>query len=128
VNPVEGHTKLQVDARGLAALRRITDPIAPVIVIGPYRSGKSFLLNQLLGVPCGGAPDSLPVCFSSAACVRHDVEQLCQPSTQAPETSRCGLAVDTLFLPPPIQAAGCQRPASGGSNSEAVPFHLRAVA
>ena len=25
----------------------------PVVVIGPYRSGKSFLLNQLLGVGCG---------------------------------------------------------------------------
>lgn len=28
-------------------------PVAPIVVIGPYRSGKSFLLNQLLGVPCG---------------------------------------------------------------------------
>ena len=53
MNPVLGHTKLEVDERGLAALRRIKGPIAPVIVIGPYRSGKSFLLNQLLGVPCG---------------------------------------------------------------------------
>jgi hypothetical protein len=25
-------------------------------VIGPYRSGKSFLLNQMLGVSCGGWP------------------------------------------------------------------------
>lgn len=25
---------------------------AAVVVIGPYRSGKSFLLNQLLSVPC----------------------------------------------------------------------------
>ncbi|MEW5300408.1 MAG: hypothetical protein WDW36_003340 [Sanguina aurantia] len=33
-------------------LRSITGPVAPLVVIGPYRSGKSFLLNQLLGVPC----------------------------------------------------------------------------
>jgi len=52
VNPTDSHTKLAVDPEGLAALRRITTPIAPVVVIGPYRSGKSFLLNQLLGVPC----------------------------------------------------------------------------
>ena len=34
-------------------LERIPGPVAPVVVIGPYRSGKSFLLNQLLGVSCG---------------------------------------------------------------------------
>ena len=33
-------------------LRALRGPVAPVVVIGPYRSGKSFLLNQLLGVPC----------------------------------------------------------------------------
>eukprot|EP00889_Picochlorum_renovo_P001452 jgi/Picre1/28482/NNA_003886.t1 len=27
-------------------------PIVPVVVIGPYRSGKSFTLNQLMEVPC----------------------------------------------------------------------------
>lgn len=56
VHPVEGHTRLQLDQEGLAALRRITTPVVPVVVIGPYRSGKSFLLNQLLGVGCGGFP------------------------------------------------------------------------
>ena len=33
-------------------LRSIPGPVIPVVVIGPYRSGKSFLLNQLLGVGC----------------------------------------------------------------------------
>lgn len=45
-------TKLTLQTEGLDALRQITGPVAPVVVIGPYRSGKSFLLNQLLGVPC----------------------------------------------------------------------------
>ncbi|KAK9868066.1 hypothetical protein WJX84_001038 [Apatococcus fuscideae] len=52
VHPVEGHTRLQLDQEGLSALRSITTPVVPVVVIGPYRSGKSFLLNQLLGVGC----------------------------------------------------------------------------
>lgn len=43
---------LQVDLEGLALLKSFQTPVAPVVVIGPYRSGKSFLLNQLLSVPC----------------------------------------------------------------------------
>ena len=45
-------TKLTLQKEGLDALRAVRGPVAPVVVIGPYRSGKSFLLNQLLGVPC----------------------------------------------------------------------------
>ena len=52
VEPVESHTKLSVSEEGLEALRSIPGPVVPVVVIGPYRSGKSFLLNQLLGVGC----------------------------------------------------------------------------
>ena len=52
VEPVESHTKLSVNQEGLAVLRSISGPVIPVVVIGPYRSGKSFLLNQLLGVGC----------------------------------------------------------------------------
>jgi hypothetical protein len=43
---------------GLNLLRGIRTQIAPVVVIGPYRSGKSFLLNQLLGVQCGECASS----------------------------------------------------------------------
>lgn len=53
VHPLEDHTKLELDEAGLAVLERIPGPIAPLVVIGPYRSGKSFLLNQLMGVNCG---------------------------------------------------------------------------
>lgn len=52
VNPVPSTSHLQVAQEGLALLESIDKPVAPIVVIGPYRSGKSFLLNQLLGVPC----------------------------------------------------------------------------
>ncbi|KAF5727039.1 guanylate-binding protein 4 isoform X1 [Tripterygium wilfordii] len=52
VEPDPGHTKLRLSQEGLEALRRIATPIAAVAVIGPYRSGKSFLLNQLLSLSC----------------------------------------------------------------------------
>lgn len=52
VNPVKGKTQLRVDEEGLAFIRALSGPVIPVVVIGPYRSGKSFLLNQLLHVDC----------------------------------------------------------------------------
>ncbi|KAG1347695.1 putative guanylate-binding protein 4 [Cocos nucifera] len=52
VEPDPGHTKLHLAREGLEAIERITTPIAAVAVIGPYRSGKSFLLNQLLSLQC----------------------------------------------------------------------------
>ncbi|KAF9618645.1 hypothetical protein IFM89_002340 [Coptis chinensis] len=52
VEPDSGHTKLRLSREGLEAIERITTPIAAVSVIGPYRSGKSFLLNQLLSLSC----------------------------------------------------------------------------
>ncbi|XP_077245432.1 guanylate-binding family protein [Tasmannia lanceolata] len=52
VEPDSGHTKLRLAREGLEAIEKITTPIAAVAVIGPYRSGKSFLLNQLLSLSC----------------------------------------------------------------------------
>jgi hypothetical protein len=52
VNPVARTSHLKVADEGIALLNSIDGPVVPVVVIGPYRSGKSFLLNQLLGVPC----------------------------------------------------------------------------
>ncbi|KAK8506193.1 hypothetical protein V6N11_059797 [Hibiscus sabdariffa] len=52
VEPDPGHTKLRLSREGLEAISRITTPISAVAVIGPYRSGKSFLLNQLLSLSC----------------------------------------------------------------------------
>ena len=53
MEPVPDSTKLRVSQEGLEVLRGVTGLVAPVVVIGPYRSGKSFLVNQMLGVPCG---------------------------------------------------------------------------
>ncbi|KAI8029334.1 hypothetical protein LOK49_LG01G01812 [Camellia lanceoleosa] len=52
VEPDPGHTKLHISKEGLEAIQRIITPIAAVAAIGPYRSGKSFLLNQLLSLSC----------------------------------------------------------------------------
>ena len=68
VQPVADKTSLQLESEGLAVLRGITSEVAPVVVIGPYRSGKSFLLNQLLGVGCGTKPTPSPqLCNKSSA-------------------------------------------------------------
>jgi hypothetical protein len=53
VEPIPNSTKLRLNPAGLDALRKLPAPIAPVIVIGPYRSGKSFLINQMLQQRCG---------------------------------------------------------------------------
>eukprot|EP00191_Tetraselmis_sp_GSL018_P015499 CAMPEP_0177579746 /NCGR_PEP_ID=MMETSP0419_2-20121207/1139_1 /TAXON_ID=582737 /ORGANISM="Tetraselmis sp., Strain GSL018" /LENGTH=206 /DNA_ID=CAMNT_0019068463 /DNA_START=415 /DNA_END=1032 /DNA_ORIENTATION=- len=52
VQPSPDHRKLEALEAGLSALEQIDDQVAPVVVIGAYRSGKSFLLNQILGVGC----------------------------------------------------------------------------
>jgi hypothetical protein len=51
VRPDATHTLLEPVEEGLAVLARIREPVHVVSVVGPYHSGKSFLLNQLLGVP-----------------------------------------------------------------------------
>jgi hypothetical protein len=63
VNPVPSTSHLQVAQEGLQFLESIDTPVAPVVVIGPYRSGKSFLLNQLLGVPC--SESCMPAAFAA---------------------------------------------------------------
>lgn len=52
IEPDSGHTKLILAKGGLDAISKLETPIAAVAVIGPYRSGKSFLLNQLLSLSC----------------------------------------------------------------------------
>ena len=46
-----GH-RLAVQNGTLAWLRAIRAPVAVITAIGQYRSGKSYLLNQLMEVPC----------------------------------------------------------------------------
>ena len=63
LEPVPDSTKLHVNEEGLRLLRSMPGRLAPVVVIGPYRSGKSFLINQMLGMNCG-ALATTPLCPS----------------------------------------------------------------
>ncbi|KAM0840718.1 hypothetical protein ACQ4PT_059486 [Festuca glaucescens] len=80
VEPDYGHTKLRLSKEGLEAIQRIKTPIAAVSVIGPYRSGKSFLLNQLLSLSCDkgiwiwGTPVELDVDGSKVSVIYLDTE------------------------------------------------------
>eukprot|EP00124_Ichthyophonus_hoferi_P001899 Ihof_evm5s113 gene=Ihof_evmTU5s113 len=49
LRPNDAHTDLEVVPEGLSLLRSLPSPLCIVAVVGPYRSGKSFLLNQLAG-------------------------------------------------------------------------------
>lgn len=51
VRPTGNHTALIPVAEGLQQLANHDRPISVVSVVGPYHSGKSFLLNSLIGVP-----------------------------------------------------------------------------
>jgi Guanylate-binding protein, N-terminal domain len=59
IEPVPDSTKLRVNDAGVRLLRSMAGHLAPVVVIGPYRSGKSFLINQMLGTGCGVLPTLL---------------------------------------------------------------------
>ena len=50
--PDPSHTKLLVQTRALDWLSQLEGPVAIVSVVGAYRSGKSFVLNELTGEPC----------------------------------------------------------------------------
>lgn len=49
VMPSRNHTSMLPVAEGLSLLSRHHGPISVIAVVGPYHSGKSFLLNSLLG-------------------------------------------------------------------------------
>eukprot|EP00466_Bigelowiella_natans_P001373 jgi/Bigna1/89438/estExt_fgenesh1_pg.C_490076 len=52
VLPDDSHTRLALQSEGVEALKKLSGRVAPVVVIGPFRSGKSFVLNQMLNLPC----------------------------------------------------------------------------
>jgi hypothetical protein len=65
-------TQLQVHEDGLAVLAGIgSAPVATVAVAGMYRTGKSFLLNQLVGGGAGGqGQGSFTVGNTTSSCTR----------------------------------------------------------
>jgi hypothetical protein len=50
----DGEEYLTINPEAVALLQAIQGPVAPVAVCGRYRTGKSFLLNRLIGAPPGG--------------------------------------------------------------------------
>ena len=46
------HTRLVLQQPALDLLRQLNEPLAVVSVVGAYRTGKSWLLNELMGVSC----------------------------------------------------------------------------
>lgn len=53
VRPAANHRDLELVEPNLAILRKIRDPVAMVAVVGKFHSGKSFLMNQLMGKSTG---------------------------------------------------------------------------
>ena len=89
IEPVPDSTKLRVSDAGLQLLRGMAGHLAPVVVIGPYRSGKSFLINQMLDIPCGAAPSA--ACAPTVNSVAHSLRSRIKMCDKA---ARFGLAFD----------------------------------
>lgn len=50
--PDASGNKLELQPQALARIEELTGPVSVVSAIGQYRSGKSYLLNQLMQIPC----------------------------------------------------------------------------
>ena len=48
------HTRLVLQPEALEALRNLEGPVAVISVVGAYRTGKSWLLNEIMGTGCDG--------------------------------------------------------------------------
>lgn len=53
VKPAANHRDLELVESNLMLLRKLRDPVAIVAVVGKFHSGKSFLMNQLMGKSAG---------------------------------------------------------------------------
>lgn len=53
VKPAANHRDLELVESNLMLLRKLRDPVAMVAVVGKFHSGKSFLMNQLMGKSTG---------------------------------------------------------------------------
>lgn len=83
----------RVCEEGAALLREINEPLVVIAIAGMYRTGKSFLLNCLIGAT-GGKP-ALNVGSTSESCTRGI--DLCVPPTRLEDGSRLVL-LDTEGL------------------------------
>jgi len=53
VRPASNHRDLELVESNLVLLRKLRGPVAIVAVVGKFHSGKSFLMNQLMGKSAG---------------------------------------------------------------------------
>lgn len=53
VKPADNHRDLELVEHNLMLLRKLQGPVAIVAVVGKFHSGKSFLMNQLMGKSAG---------------------------------------------------------------------------
>ena len=53
VRPAPNHRDLELVESSLSLLRKLRGPVAMVAVVGKFHSGKSFLMNQLMGKSAG---------------------------------------------------------------------------
>ena len=65
VKETAGGSTLVVSEEGEAFLNQLTRPLAVIVIAGPYRTGKSFLSNQLLN-----AKNAFTVGHTTTACTR----------------------------------------------------------
>lgn len=49
IKPSKDHKMLIIDKENMKAISKITGPVATIGVVGKFHSGKSFLMNQLMG-------------------------------------------------------------------------------
>ncbi|XP_065311128.1 uncharacterized protein [Dermacentor albipictus] len=49
IKPSDDHKKLIIDKENIKAISKIRGPVATIGVVGKFHSGKSFLMNQLMG-------------------------------------------------------------------------------
>jgi len=60
---------LSVNDATLEALRRVTDPLDVVCIVGRYRTGKSYLMNWLAGATLRSSTDAKKHAGSYMGCL-----------------------------------------------------------
>jgi hypothetical protein len=62
--------RFEVGSEALEVLKKISIPVAPLAIVGRYRTGKSFLLNKLIRGVDGGSQSCFSVGETIEACTR----------------------------------------------------------
>ena len=118
--------RAEVGEEAAALLGRLRGPVAVVAVVGPYRSGKSFLLNRVLLGRAGSG--GFPVGGTVEACTKGLWMWSKALPAAGPDGSPVNVVlVDTEGAPPPRARASAWRPATK-TVAAAVPLPLGGLA